>query len=263
MGSKRRWAPMLVPALGVDRPGRVVLVDAGPWGDVWSVLRVREHRARAAELLESWDDEPAPDLWARLVEQPPALDLPWFRAAQFLWLQARSAGTIPVWWSGTRWESPTGSRTEAAHQRGGAPLVRRCKGAASAIEAGRGGRCRGIQRPSTIARRIGHIDAIDWSRVEVIHGRAENVEPIRGATVYLDPPYVGAPRYAEAFPRTRVVAVAERWADAGARVAISEAEPLRELRGWATRRLASRKAEWITASWPIALPEQLDLWRAA
>ena len=39
MGSKRRWASEIVDLLDADHPDRVVLVDAGPWGDVWSVLR--------------------------------------------------------------------------------------------------------------------------------------------------------------------------------------------------------------------------------
>src|SRR5262245_35526098 len=117
MGSKRRWAPALVEAMGCDRPDRVVLVDAGPWGDVWTQLLNPTIRRAVAGLLLAWDARRIEDLWTECVSVPPSTD-PAQRVAQYLLLQARSAGTIPVWWSGSRWESPTGSRTEAAHNRG-------------------------------------------------------------------------------------------------------------------------------------------------
>ncbi|MCA9570824.1 MAG: hypothetical protein KC656_23445 [Myxococcales bacterium] len=296
MGSKRRWAGQIVESLEVDRPERVVLVDAGPWGDVWSVLQASDARAEVAAILDGWDaeDETPHGLWRRMVDLEPPANAP-ERVAQYLWLQARSAGTIPIWWSGTRWESPSGSRTETAHQRGGCAASSRGTGAAHdrgagvmgvrhrrrtadvgpAYESGgltrgaRGGRsvgkpdhpqARGIQYPSTIARRIRALDHIDWSRVEVVHGDVRSVEPIPGATVYHDPPYLGCPRYAELLPRADVLALAQRWADAGCRVAVSEAEPL-PIEGWTARQLARR--EWLTASWRARWPEQLSLWNAA
>lgn len=283
MGSKRRWASLLVETLGCDGPDRVVLVDAGPWADVWTVLRTPTARREVAQILRSWDSEDLAHLWARLAETPPALDLPALRVAQLLWLQARSAGTIPVWWSAEhgRWESPTGSRTEAAHTRGGGALARRHKGRASRQpgppaqaeglelrraergEPSKGYGCRGIQRPSTIARRIEALERLPWERVEVIHGDVRDVEPIPGSVTLIDPPYVGCPRYAALLPRADVVAVARRHDETGARVAVCEAEPVAEL-GWYARRLPStRKPEWLTTSWPVALPEQLDLWEVA
>lgn len=307
MGSKRRWAPLLVEALGVDRPDRVVLVDAGPWGDTWSVLRTAEGRdAVRFELheMDAWVDGGGADaLWERCLAPP--VPNHGVRVARFLWLQARSAGTIPVWWSGERWESPTGARTEAAHNRGGGDARRRQKGAASRSE--RGGRpaqkgaappiessrkvggvhqkdgvlglnrtafhgrngCRGIQHPRTIAQRIAALRAIDWERVEVVHGdvRGASIGQLisdlgSAATVYVDPPYVGCPRYAALLPRADLLECAAWWLLAGARVAISEAEPL-PLRGWTSRRLPRRlpsaKPEWVTASWPIAIEEQQSL----
>lgn len=40
MGSKKRWGGDIAALLG-GRPDRILLVDAGPWGDVWTVLRRR------------------------------------------------------------------------------------------------------------------------------------------------------------------------------------------------------------------------------
>ena len=281
MGSKRRWAPALVQALGVDRPSRVVLVDAGPWGDVWSVLRVHDHRWRVAAQLDAWAGQDVAALWERLVVEPPPTDTPAWRIAQFLWLQARAAGCIPVWWSVEhgRWRSPTGAvdperSMDLARRTTGLPdRVGRAtsKGIAPSV-AGRRGFGSGRRTAALIASRVRALDALPWGRIEVVHGDLRNVEPIPGATVYLDPPYVGCPRYAALCPRADVLRVARRWADAGCRVAVSEATPLvlpgvdlvdgstgaPLLRGWTSRRLARR--EWVTASWPLSMAEQLDLY---
>jgi hypothetical protein len=55
-----------------------------------------------------------------------------------------------------------------------------------------------------------------------------------GTVAYMDPPYVGTSGYGHDLPRADVVALARRWADAGATVAISEAEPIGDLvsDGW-------------------------------
>lgn len=260
MGSKRRWASMLVEALGVAAtvPDRVVLVDAGPWGDTWLQLKDATVRRAVAGLLLAWDDRRLEDLWRDCVSAPPSSD-PAQRVAQFLFLQARSAGSIPVWWNAElrRWRSPTGSREtdlELRHKGGS-------KREGPPCEAGNPKR-RGLQRAGTLARRVAALEALPWDRVEVLHQDVRHVEPIPGAVVYIDPPYLGAPRYAALLPRFGLLDLAVRWADAGARVAVSEAEPL-PLPGWTHRRLPSRKPEWVTASWPLTLPEQLQLWEAA
>lgn len=296
MGSKSRWAGGLVDALGCDRPARVVLVDAGPWGDVWTVLRDRAARAEVAvtfDRLEASGARPN-ELWSWFATVPPPAD-PVARVAQYLWLQARSAGTIPMWWSPERgrWESPSGSRTESAHARGGVAAAGRVQtnrprsarfgpcgaGPAYAASGARGLRggaavgkpdhpgARGIQYPATIAARVRALDRLPWDRVEVVHGDLRDVAPIAGATVLFDPPYLGAPRYAALCPRADVLAVAECWRSAGCRVAVCEAVPLvADLGpGWhasrlpAVRRDVTEPREWATASWPIVLDRQVGL----
>jgi hypothetical protein len=295
MGSKRRWATQLADLLGYGRevPDRVVLVDAGPWGDVWDVLRVREHRIAVANIFRyRWGDRDPHELWSWLVTLEPSAN-PAERVAQYLWLQARSAGTIPIWWNSqrSRWESPTGSRTEAAHERGGGGAASRATGREvdRAYEAGglarrreeEGSRkvalphqkegagdarrqkqkhVRGIQNPATIATRLDALDRLPWERVEVIREDLRSLEPIAGADALFDPPYAGCPRYAAICPRADVLDVARRWGAAG-RVIVCEGEPLADLKGWWATRLADR--EWLTASYPIHVPEQLGLWRAA
>ena len=78
-----------------------------------------------------------------------------------------------------------------------------------------------------------------------------------GCVVYMDPPYVNTTGYGNDLPRAEVVELARRWADAGAAVYISEAEPLPELDGWHTveitstrvgqkRTFSKQKREWLT-----------------
>jgi hypothetical protein len=80
-----------------------------------------------------------------------------------------------------------------------------------------------------------------------------------GTVVYADPPYLGTTPYAADLPRADVVALARRWAAAGATVCISEAEPIPELvaEGWwqvridgervgQKRTFSRQQAEWLT-----------------
>jgi hypothetical protein len=81
----------------------------------------------------------------------------------------------------------------------------------------------------------------------------------------MDPPYLNTTGYASDLPRADVVALARRWAAAGATVCISEAEPIPELvaEGWhavridgervgARRTFSKQQAEWLTLNHPPA-----------
>ena len=84
-----------------------------------------------------------------------------------------------------------------------------------------------------------------------------------GTVAYMDPPYVNTTGYGHDLPRADVVALARRWAAAGATVAISEAEPVDDLTadGWSAvnitgqrvgqaRTFSRQQAEWLTLSRP-------------
>jgi hypothetical protein len=86
-----------------------------------------------------------------------------------------------------------------------------------------------------------------------------------GTVVFCDPPYQNTTPYAHDLPRAEVVAIARRWAAAGATVAISEAEPIPELvaEGWyaveitgerigQARTFSKQKREWVTLNRPPA-----------
>jgi len=80
-----------------------------------------------------------------------------------------------------------------------------------------------------------------------------------GVLVFVDPPYLNTTGYAHDLGREQVVALARRWADAGARVMISEAEPIGALveDGWHAvevtamrvgqkRTFSRQQREWVT-----------------
>ena len=103
MGGKTRYADTILAALGTS-PGRgadrVWLIDAGPAGEMWEVLRHRGYRGSVCARLRQWEEEAdfcPVALWHRLAALPPH-PFPPYRVAQWLWLQARSASSCPVWW---------------------------------------------------------------------------------------------------------------------------------------------------------------------
>ena len=90
-----------------------------------------------------------------------------------------------------------------------------------------------------------------------IHPDARLLDPIPGAVVLFDPPYVNTTGYGHDLPRPDVVAIAERWAAAGCTVAICEQEPIAELPTWErveigglrrgqVRTFSKQKSEWLT-----------------
>jgi hypothetical protein len=109
----------------------------------------------------------------------------------------------------------------------------------------------------------GKLEALPVPLPALIHPDARAVDPgpalLPGTVAYMDPPYVGTTGYAADLPRAEVVALARRWAAAGATVCISEAEAIPDLvaEGWhavridgervGQRRTFSRQqAEWLT-----------------
>lgn len=165
MGSKQRDAARLCSLLGARDPSRVLLVDGGPWGDVWQVLQHADARRAVAEQLRAWDRIGSlPEVWLDLVKSPPSTE-PAERVAQYLCLQARTASCIPVWWSETGWVSSAGGGTAAA--------AKRMKTVAQRTSTDGSPQPRGLVRISTLATRVDRLASIDWRRVTVVHGKPE------------------------------------------------------------------------------------------
>jgi hypothetical protein len=99
-----------------------------------------------------------------------------------------------------------------------------------------------------------------------LHRDGREVQPIPGAVVVIDPPYLGTHGYGAGgvLPRADVVAMARRWAEAGAVVAVCEAVPVAEEMGpgWASIDITGERegvprgafggtvTEWLTLSRP-------------
>ena len=105
---------------------------------------------------------------------------------------------------------------------------------------------------------------MDTSTATISYGGA-SVQLPPGTICYMDPSYVGTTGYADNLGRAEVIAIARRWAAAGATVAISEAEPIPELvaEGWHAveitgerigqkRVFSKQQAEWVTLNQPPA-----------
>lgn len=129
MGGKRKLAGELLRLLGLrtGHPVPAVLGDACWWGWVWAVVldpvlgpevsamlrfwRDREVRDPLEPLLPPRRQDPR-DLWFALRSYGP-LSHPVEAAAQLLWLQARAASGVPVWWASGTAQGPgynTGQR---------------------------------------------------------------------------------------------------------------------------------------------------------
>lgn len=282
MGGKRRLAPAILGAMGVPeaRPGRVVLSDAGPWGWVWPLLLELEASRSVGAHLRAWACEHPRDLWERLAAQPPAEDLH-ERAAQWLWLQARSASGVPIWWDGWRAVASDGRgqpRPAGARAVGGRWDQGSSRGRPAQPICQRGRPEQAWRMGKTEGHRIEAIaHAFRGVQVEVHHGDARLPEGACGSGwngtlyghwarladlartyVYLDPPYQGATGYGWDCPRESVLVLARAWERVGAVVAVSEAVPL-ELEGWHQLELTrpGGKPEWLTLSRAVVrVPER-------
>jgi len=275
MGGKRKLASAILGAAGLrtgERAERVLLCDAGLWGEVWHQV-VADAPGLAARLI-AWEGRDPSELWRSLAMAPRPED-PQERAAAYLWLQGRTANNSPVWWEGD-------GEIRMTHRNGiGGPCEQHQPAALErpARVLPRTGRLSsGVTRPRTVSDRILAAGrALAGARVDRQHPDPHEVSSwlgtpgdLSGVVVMLDPPYVGATRYEATCPRADVVALARDFKALGATVIVCEAEALPELLtlGWHgldLRAGAAGKPEWLTCSEPphhLARP-QLALFGAA
>lgn len=101
MGAKNEIGANILRAIGL-RPGtgadRWLWNDLSTIGLAWTVI-LGPDGARVADVLRGWEGEDARALWFRLRDAGPSSD-PAAYVAQWLWLQARAASGVPVWWAG-------------------------------------------------------------------------------------------------------------------------------------------------------------------
>lgn len=102
MGGKRDLAHHALDLLGLvaGANGPAVLGDLSWWGWLWPVVLDAVEGPRVSACLRSWSGQDARALWSGLRDMGPIVDDVAAAAAQMLWLQARAASGVPVWWSG-------------------------------------------------------------------------------------------------------------------------------------------------------------------
>lgn len=250
-GAKTGWATSILAAMGLY-PGQgaehIALVDLGPWAAVWSSLLAPSEREAVYDVLMSWRYEDEEDLWYRCRDKRPLAiangEAPTAEEiASWLWLHARSFNN----------KGPEAGFTPSQSRNGVAVW--------GAV---------GVQ---AVAERVAELDKlpdVKW-RVSRYPVQSVVVPPDGAGTyVYFDPPYKGTTGYLHQCERSEVIRVAQRWAEAGAVVAVSEAEPI-PIPGWhhlqidhsrrgQQRRFSVQQEEWLTLSQPpvTAPPKKLS-----
>jgi len=237
MGAKTGYADCILRVLGLAPGARAAhYLWCEPDPGVRLLLeayRDADLARAAAAIIRSWADEEPRALWERLrAEGPPRLPATGPEVARWALGEA--------WQNGGRYMGP--DRPSSCHPPGWTASI----------------------TAEGLARRADTLPTLPAT----IAPDAREVHPPAlppGTIAYMDPPYVGTTGYASDLPRSEVVALARRWQAAGARVCISEAEPIPELvaDGWHAVRIdgerqgqkrtfSRQQAEWLTLSHPPA-----------
>ena len=101
MGGKRRLAREILALLDLHpgRPVPCILGDASWWGWVWPTCLDPVTGPEVSAMLRFWRGRDPRALWFWLRDVGP-MPSRVEAAAQLLWLQARAASGVPVWWEG-------------------------------------------------------------------------------------------------------------------------------------------------------------------
>ena len=234
MGAKTGYANVILCCLGL-RPGQGA--DRYVWCEPDAGVRLllhamtsREIATKAAGIIASWKDEDPKALWLKLRAEGPAVCPPIDPREVARWVQRAV-------WSYEQGNIRTGFV---------GPGQRRQDTTATATATAR----IALDLPATITA-----DARDIDPREVAPG----------VVVFIDPPYENCSGYAHVFPRSEWLPIVRRWAEAGALVCVSEAEPIPDLmaEGWHAveitgervgqkRTFSKQQREWLTMSRPPA-----------
>ena len=237
-GNKHGYALALLRVMGL-RPGQGAehYLWCEPDDGCRALLHAytdREVMQEAARIIRSWKDEEPRALWERLRAEGPIRCDESREVARWATCQRWMYGNAPLHNDGDGWKNGNAD----------------------------GGVTFGANNFGTTATTANGIDRLP-DLPATVHPDARTVEPPSlppGVVVYIDPPYVGTTGYGNDLPRAEVIELARRWADAGARVYISEAEALPALMadGWHSVEITSQRRgqkrtfggtrEWVTCS---------------
>lgn len=189
-------------------------------------------RAAAGDVLRGWADEDPAALYRRLTAVGP--------------IGAWSAEEVARWFLLGCWSYRPGEPSSGFNRTYVYPQP------TTATHHGANGRPVGV-----VARQLDRLPTFPRTAL-FADARQVPVDDGTDTLVYIDPPYRDTTPYAWTLSRAEVVLFALRWAEVGARVAVSEAEPIPELvaHGWralditasrvgTTRSFSRQKREWL------------------
>lgn len=210
----------LAPGLGADQ---VLGLDVSPWADVWATLAHGPSRRAVAAQYRAWADVPDPVDWFRRLRHAAPED-----PAAWLWMTSRS-------FSG---RGPAAGCKPERHPRGHREY-----------------------QPDHPVRRLDALEAVRWPAATFARASCLSWRwplDLRGAVVYLDPPYAGTTGYRAPgqASRAEVLELALELHLRGAVVVISEAEPL-ALPGWQVAEITARRFGIGGRSWTVQAREFL------
>jgi hypothetical protein len=198
-------------------PGRIVMVEAGPWGIFWQSIT---EGSFSLDVFDRWLAEVPSDLrevkgWLKSVsrERAPREAVPYL----FPLLQAGSFGSKPIGWRGERWVThgwrsywePTATSNRRSPVNPMMPM------------------------PGTIRKRV-EVLVERMSGVTVLHCDAADLVP-RDGVVYVDPPYEGTEGYTVDFDPD----LPQVYAAQGCDVWVSEGRPVSD-QAWCLSRGRSK-----------------------
>ena len=213
MGAKTGYADIILALAGLQPGGRAErYLWCEPDAGVRLLLHAYTDRAlamAAADIIRSWKDEEPRALWERLRAEGPAVCPP---------VEPRE---VARWVLDSHWSR---SSSGGSYQGPGARKTPNPNDPNNAVQGERG----------PLADRTEHTPLVPATIADDARTVPTPPRLPAGTVAYIDPPYKGTTGYAHAFPRSEWLPVVRRWAAAGARCMVSEAEPIPELvaDGW-------------------------------
>lgn len=237
VGSKQRYAKQITKLCGLQSiTDNVTLNDPGPWGRVWKSLIIKHNCKSTIEVLHVWrtkEDDERFALCKRHFLSNSTDEICWI--ASFLWLQSRVLRNMPIdeRWKYKTIQKPYGNIKDAY------------KG-------------RRVPTIDGLIKRIQKLEDVNWPETCIQSCDGKSIEPISNSIVYIDPPYRSSSiQYKHTFDRESVIETAMKWHKVGARVVISEQEPV--IDNWYSiqletpnqRTMTKNKNEWLTSNQPF------------
>lgn len=234
---RKRIEEVLIDNKFMNKPGKIKLYDPGPWSRVIDILK-KSSKEVILQLKEFSNFDPF-TIYQSLQGNRPSQNEIVF-AAEFLFLQRLSFSGKAVGCKDNLWKSP-GFNKACAY---GIPGTSKF----------------GTVHPM-IPSLIKNLESMDFSNLPLIE--VGNTLPIpnnliENTVLYLDPPYEKSTRYPDGdLSRSQLISLALSYFNHGAKVIISEAEPIKDL-NWNSICISnerfidasfkSKKSEWLTIS---------------